>query len=56
MELNNTSKSEEQKFYSDKVIITKKFLTENNLKLIYQKRSISNLDSKHKYWSQHIGY
>ena len=42
-------------FYSDEMFITKSYLTENHLKLTYQRQLISNLDSKHKYWSQHIG-
>ena len=43
-------------FYSDKMIITKNYLNENHLKLTYQRQLISNLDSKHKDWSKHIGY
>ena len=43
-------------FYSDEMIITKSSLNENHLKLTYQRQLISNLDSKHKDWSKHIGY
>ena len=43
-------------FYSDEMIVTKKFLIENHLKLTYQRQLISNLDSKHKDWSRNIGY
>ena len=43
-------------FYSDEMIVTKKFLIENHLKLTYQRQLISNLDSKHKDWSKDIGY
>ena len=43
-------------FYSDKMFISKKFLNEHHLKLTYQRRSVANLDSKHKYWSRCIGY
>ena len=43
-------------FYSHEMIVTKKFLIENHLKLTYQRQLISNLDSKHKDWSKDIGY
>ena len=49
-------KSNSLNFYSEKMIITKETLTEHHLKLTYQKQLISNLDSKHKYWSKFIGY
>lgn len=49
-------KIEPLKFYSDEMVITKKFLDEHHLKLTYQRQLISNLDSKHKYWSKYIGY
>ena len=39
-------------FFSKEMIITKKTLNENQLKLIYQKRLISDLDYKHKEWSK----
>ena len=39
-------------FYSNDMIITKKSLNENQLKYSYQKRLISDLDSKHKEWSK----
>ena len=41
-------------FFSEEMIITKKSLYENQLKLTYQKRLISNLDYKHKEWSKSI--
>ena len=43
-------------FYSDDMFISKNLLIEHHLKLTYQKRMLSNLDSKHKYWSKYIGY
>ena len=42
-------------FFSNEMIITKKSLNENQLKYIYQKQLISNLDYKHKEWSKFIG-
>ena len=39
-------------FFSKEMIITKKSLNENQLKLIYQKQLISDLDYKHKEWSK----
>ena len=41
-------------FFSKEMIITKKSLYENQLKLTYQKRLISDLDYKHKEWSKSI--
>ena len=41
-------------FFSKEMIITKKILNENQLKLSYQKRLISDLDYKHKEWSKSI--
>ena len=41
-------------FFSEEMIITKKSLNENQLKLTYQKRLISDLDYKHKEWSKSI--
>ena len=41
-------------FFSKEMIITKKSLIENQLKLTYQKRLISDLDFKHKEWSKSI--
>ena len=43
-------------FYSDDMFISKKYLLEHDLKLIYQKQLISNLETKHKFWSKFIGY
>ena len=41
-------------FFSKEMIITKKSLNENQLKLTYHKRLISDLDYKHKEWSKSI--
>ena len=41
-------------FFSKEMIITKKSLNENQLKFAYQKKSISDLDDKHKEWSKSI--
>ena len=41
-------------FFSKEMIITKKSLTENQLKYTYQKQLISNLDYKHKEWSKFV--
>ena len=41
-------------FFSSEMIITKKSLNENQLKLTYQKQLISDLDDKHKKWSKSI--
>ena len=41
-------------FFSSEMIITKKSLNENQLKLTYQKQLISALDYKHKEWSKSI--
>ena len=49
-------REESLNFYSDEMIVTKKFLTEHHLKLTYQRQLISNLDSKHKDWSKNIGF
>ena len=48
------SSSNTPDFFSKEMIITKKSLTENQLKLTYQKRLISDLDYKHKEWSKSI--
>ena len=42
-------------FFSKKMIITKKSLNKNHLKLTYQKQLISDLDYKHKEWSKFVG-
>ncbi len=42
-------------FYSHEMIITRKSLNQNQLKYIYQKQLIADLDSKHKEWSNYIG-
>ena len=41
-------------FFSKEMIITKKSLNENQLKLTYQKQLISDLDYKHNEWSKSI--
>ena len=41
-------------FFSKEMIIPKKSLNENQLKLTYQKRLISDLDFKHKEWSKFV--
>ena len=41
-------------FFSKEMIITKKSLNKNHLKLTYQKQLISDLDYKHKEWSKSI--
>ena len=49
-----TSSFNSTNFFSKDMIITKKILNENQLKLTYQKRLISDLDYKHKEWSKSI--
>ena len=44
------SSSNNPDFFSSEMIITKKSLNENQLKLTYQKQLISDLDYKHKEW------
>ena len=41
-------------FFFKEMIITKKSLNENQLKLTYQKQLISDRDYKHKEWSKSI--
>ena len=48
------SSSNTPDFFSSEMIITKKSLNENQLKLTYQKQLISDLDYKHKEWSKSI--
>ena len=48
------SSSNTHDFFSKEMIITKKSLTENDLKFTYQKQLISDLDYKHKKWSKSI--
>ena len=60
--MNNLYGSQEKKisssytlnFFSKEMIISKKSLNENQLKLTYQKRLISDLDYKHKELSKFI--
>ena len=55
MEFNNSiSSCNTPDFFSKEMLITKKSLNENQLKLTYQKRLISDLDYKHKEWSKSI--
>ncbi len=56
MEIKKRIGEEYLEFYSDEMIVPKKVLIENHLKLTYQRQLISNLDSKHKDWSRNIGY
>ena len=51
----NIGSSNTPNFFSKEMIITKKSLNENQLKLTYQKQLISDLDHKHKEWSKIIG-
>ena len=48
-------RSNNSNFYSNEMIITKTSLNENQLKYIYQKQLISDLDNKHKEWSKFVG-
>ena len=48
------SSSNTPDFFSKEMIITKKSLNENQLKFTYQKQLISDLDNKHKEWSNSI--
>ena len=48
------SSSNTPDFFSKEMIITKKTLIEKQLKYIYQKQLISDLDYKHKEWSKSI--
>ena len=50
----NFSNFNSPNFFSKEMIITKKSLNENQLKFIYQKQLISDLDSKHKEWSKFV--
>ena len=55
MEVKKISSSNTPYFFSREMIITKKSLNENQLKITYQKQLISDLDHKHKEWSKSIG-
>ena len=48
------SSSNTPDFFSQEMIITKKSLNENQLKFTYQKQLISELDNKHKEWSNRL--
>ena len=54
MEVKKKISSNTPYFFSKEMIITKKSLNENQLKFIYQKQLISDLDYKHKEWSKSI--
>ena len=54
MEVKKISSSNTLDFFYKEMIITKNSLNENQLKLTYQKRLISDLDYKHKEWSKFI--
>ena len=54
MEVKKISSSYNPDFFSKEMLITKKSLNENRLKLTYQKQLISDLDYKHKQWSKSI--
>ena len=51
----NIGSSNTPNFFSKEMIITKKSLNENQLKLTYQKQLITDLDYKHKEWSKFVG-
>ena len=53
---NNYISKNNSVFFSSEMLVTEEFLTKNHLRLAYQKQLISDLDSKHKYWSKFIGY
>ena len=48
------SSSNNPSFFSKEMNIPKKSLNENQLKFSYQKQLISDLDYKHKEWSESI--
>ena len=50
----NFNSSNTPDFFSKEMLITKKSLNENQLKFIYQKQLISDLNHKHKEWSKSI--
>ena len=50
----NIGNSNTPDFFSKEMIITKKSLNENQLKLTYQKQLISDRDYKHKEWSKFV--
>ena len=50
----NIRSSSTPDFFSKEMIVTKKSLNENQLKYIYQKQLISDLDHKHKQWSKSV--
>ena len=51
----NIFSSKNPDFFSKGMIIKKKSLNENQLKLVYQKKLISDLDCKRKEWSKFVG-
>ena len=54
MEVKKICSSKTPDFFYKEMIIPKKSLNENQLKLTYQKQLISDLDYKHKEWSKSI--
>ena len=56
MIIKNYIKDNNPYFYSNEICITKKYLIQHQLKLTYQRHSISNLDLKHKEWSKFEGH
>ena len=54
MSFENIMNSDKLNFYSDDMFISKSDLIEHQLKLTYQRQSISNLDLKHKEWSKYF--
>ena len=54
MDIKKKSITSTTEFFSKEMLVTKKSLNENQLKYIYQKRLISDLDYKHKEWSKFV--
>ena len=54
MGIKKIGRSNNSEFFSNDMIISKKSLDENQLKYIYQKKLISDLDHKHKEWSKFV--
>ena len=49
---NKVIKVETLKFYSNDMTVAKDQLQHNQLKLTFQRRSVMDLDQKHKAWAQ----
>jgi len=54
MDIKKFHNSKAPNFFSKDMIISKKSLNENQLKYIYQKQLISDLDYKHKEWAKFV--